>query len=168
MSDEISLVLHTGKVALELQPGQLHALKAKAGDRYRVVKAQGEEEQLLDNVIVKKLRNDLKLQFLDGTQVTLENYFVECRSSACDITLPGDPPSDGHAGPVLADGSSLLYAHGSQGALMQMAAGDAALAKAFAAGVAFPGGVGSELSYVPPPPVPPPATSSARRPSPTR
>ena len=34
--------------------------------------------------------DDLSLQYADGTQVTLENYYVECKAGDCDVTVPGN------------------------------------------------------------------------------
>ena len=64
-------VLHNGKVALPIKVGQANAFKAKAGEHYRVLKGKDGEEQLLDNVVVKHAGADLKLEYTDGTQVTL-------------------------------------------------------------------------------------------------
>ena len=89
------------------------------------------EEQLVDNVVAKHAGADLKLEYSDGTQVTLENYYVECKAGDCDVTVPGKT-GEGYkinaassGGAALGDGSTLVYAHGSPEALMGMAQGNA-------------------------------------------
>jgi len=145
-----TLVLHTGKDAQPLKPGQSHTFKAKAGERYRIVKRKGDDEQLLDNVIARRSGDDLHLSYHDGTQVTLENYYNECKALvACDLTLPAAddglyrPGSESAAGIALADGSSLVYAHGRPDELKAMGQGDTAIAKALA------GLSGKTITYIP-------------------
>ena len=131
------LVLHNGQTAQPLLAGQQNKFKAKAGERYRVLKRQGADEQLLDQVIAKRSGDDLRLSYADGTQVTLEGYYSECKAAtACDITLPGDeakaykPGAETASGPALADGSTLVYAHGVPDTLMTLAGADGALRSA--------------------------------------
>ena len=138
-----TFLFSTGKSTHVLKPGEVTRFKAKAGEHYRVLKRAGAEDKLPDNVLVKKSGEDLRLEFPDGTQLTLENYYTECRSGGCDVTVPGangaqitlgadagtpGAPSAGvTAGTALGDGSTLVYAYGSQEVLMSMARGDSAL-----------------------------------------
>ena len=149
LSQSSSIVLHNGKVALPIKAGQANAFKAKAGEHYRVLKGKDGEEQLLDNVVVKHAGADLKLEYTDGTQVTLENYYVECKAGDCDVTVPGKT-GEGYkinaassGGAALGDGSTLVYAHGSPEALMGMAQGNAAMQTALGSLK------GSDITYLP-------------------
>ena len=145
-----TLALHNCKTEQTLQAGQAHKFKVKAGERYRIVKRQGGDEQLLDNLVAKRSGDDLQLRYQDGTQVTLENYYVDCKAlAACDITLPGPdgglyrPGAESAAGAALADGSHLVYAYGAPDTLMTMAQGQPAMLSALA------GLPGAQISYIP-------------------
>ncbi|MDP2786708.1 MAG: Ig-like domain-containing protein, partial [Pseudomonadota bacterium] len=144
-----AIALNNGKTAQPLKPGQANTFKAKAGEHYRVVKGKAGEEQLLDNVIAKRIGDDLQLQYADGTQVTLENYYAECKAAACDITLPGQDAGgytlsgEAAAGATLGGGASLVYAHGGHDTLVAMAQGNAALHSTLA------GIEGVEITYIP-------------------
>ncbi|WP_350294863.1 Ig-like domain-containing protein, partial [Limnohabitans sp. Rim8] len=131
---QYEIVFHNGQSAQTLIPGKPNTFKAKAGEHYRILKRQGNKDQLLDNVIAKRIGDNLLLTYQDGTQVTLENYYIESKALVpCDVTLPG---SDGvlyrlgahnAAGAMLDDASYLVYAHGEPHVLMSMAQGNAAL-----------------------------------------
>ena len=139
MNTQDTLSLHTGRATLTLQPGQTHIVRARAGERYRVVKRKGETEQLVDNVIARRVGDDLQLSYLDGTQVTLQNYYEECKALvACEVALPASteesyrPGAETAQGATLSDGSQLVYAHGTPDALSRMAGEDTALRSAIA------------------------------------
>jgi hypothetical protein len=72
-----TLAVHNGTTSQPLQVGQTYKFKAKAGERYRIVKRDGDAEQLLDNFLVKRRGEDLLLSYHEGTEVTLENYYGE-------------------------------------------------------------------------------------------
>jgi hypothetical protein len=126
-------VLHTGKTALPIKAGQASTFKSKSGEHYRVLKGREGEEQLLDDVIAKRSGEDLILDYADGTQVVLENYYVECRAGDCDVIVPGKSgevykiDASSTAGVSLGDGSTMVYAHGSHDALMGLARGSTAM-----------------------------------------
>src|SRR5690606_37632642 len=90
------------------------------------------------------------LLYADGTRVVLEDFYVACATAnSCDLTLPG-PDGAGYvlggadaSGTALGDGSMLVYAHGSQEALMGMAQGSGTLHTTLA------GIGGSEITYAP-------------------
>jgi hypothetical protein len=145
-----TLALLNGKTAQPVTAGQSNAFKVKLGEHYRIVKVSDGAEQLFDNVIAKRVGDDLSLNYVEGTQVTLENYYVDCKASvACDVTLPSTDGvgytlrGDGAAGVTLSEGSSLVYAHGSKDALTSMAQGNDTLQAALA------GFHGNAISYVP-------------------
>ncbi|MHB1215670.1 MAG: beta strand repeat-containing protein, partial [Thiobacillus sp.] len=145
-----SLTLQTGKTTQPIKAGQPNAIKVQAGEHYHIVKGKKGEEQLLDDVIAKRSGNDLQLQYADGTQVTLENFYVECKSAAaCGITLPGQEAGgyaisgESPAGATLGDNATLVYAHGNHDVLMGMAQGNGALHTALA------GIPGTAITYVP-------------------
>ena len=159
--------LYNGKIALELQPGQFNVIKAKAGEHYRVVKGASAASPLLEDVIAKRAGKDLKLAFGDGTQVTLDNFYEECKAGGCEVTLPAQgageyrisadaqAPSRGllsglmgggavmSAGAALSDGSTLTYAFGNPESLMSMAQGQAGLQSILS------GLPGTSISYLP-------------------
>ena len=159
--------LYNGKIAIELQPGQFNVIKAKAGEHYRVVKGTNAASPLLEDVIAKRAGKDLKLAFGDGTQVTLDNFYEECKAGGCEVTLPAQgageylisagaqAPSRGllsglmgggdvmSAGAALGDGSTLTYAFGNPESLMSMAQGQAGLQSVLS------GLTGTSISYVP-------------------
>lgn len=130
---DYTLTLHDGTTAQPLKAGQPNVFKAQAGARYRILKRKAGEEQLLDDVIARRLGDDLRLDYADGTQVTVQGYFDTCKgASACDITLPGQDVDgyrlDGEGVIVtLGDGSVLIYTHGSREALIAMAQGGGTL-----------------------------------------
>ncbi len=147
---DTSLALLNGKTVQPLKAGQTHAFKAQGGEHYRIVRIKDATEQILDNVMAERAGDNLRLTYADGTQVTLENYYVECKAAmACDITLPSQDGTgyvlkgDGANGAALGDGNRLVYAHGSQDTMMGMAQGNTALHTALA------GLRGSEISYFP-------------------
>ena len=146
-----SLVLHNGQTAQPLQAGQAHKVKAKAGERYRVLERQAGGDVLHDNVIARRQGDDLRLRYADGTELTLEGYYSECKAAtACDIALSGGeggvhkPGAEAGSGPALADGTTLVYAHGAADALMTLAGGDAALQSA------LKGTTGEQVRWLPP------------------
>ena len=149
LSQSSSFVLHNGKAALPIKAGQTNVFKAKSGEHYRVLKGKEGEEQFVDNVVVKHAGADLKLEYTDGTQVTLENYYVECKAGDCDVTVPGKTvegykiSSGSTGGAALGDGSSLVYAHGSPEALMGMAQGNAPMQAALGSLK------GADITYLP-------------------
>ena len=158
-SGNVKLIFYSGKTATPISVGQVNSFKAKPGERYRVVKETQEGEQLLDNLLVKHIDNSLKLEYSDGTQVVLENYFIECKPSfwaiasragvECDVTVAGglggsyQITAHSAGGASLGDGSTLIYAHGSYDAMKVLAQDNAVLQKIFS------GYKISEITYVP-------------------
>ncbi|MDH4286847.1 MAG: Ig-like domain-containing protein, partial [Gallionella sp.] len=150
MASAQTLALQTGKTTQPIKAGQSNAIKVQAGEQYRIVKGKKGEEQLLDDVIAKRQGNDLLLQYADGTQVTLENFYVECKSAAiCGVTLPGQEAGgyvisgESATGVTLDDKATLVYAHGNHDVLMGMAQGNGALHTTLA------GLSGAEVTYIP-------------------
>ena len=148
--DSHTVTLNNGKTSQPLNAGRPNTVKAKAGENYRILqKAKTGEEQLLDNVIAKKTGDDLVLNYADGTQLTLESFYGECRAGGCDITLAGQDAvgyiinGETPAGVALGDGSTLAYAQGSHDTLMGMAQGNTALSSTLT------GLQGAEIAYIP-------------------
>jgi len=113
--------------SFSLKTGKPTVYKAQAGERYRVIPGEQSKEKTVKNVVARRSGDDLLLDYADGTQILIEGYFAVCRSDACSITLPSDD-SEGvtltENTPVLAalaDGSSLVYAHGEKDALLAIA-----------------------------------------------
>jgi hypothetical protein len=135
-----ALTLYDGKAAHAIKTGQANAFVAHAGDHYRVMRDVNGKQQLADDVIAKRTGNDLVLNYADGTQVSLQGYYLECNTTAsCEISLPAKDDatyavSDKADGLALGDGTTLVYAHGSQDALLGMVQGNAPLTTAIASG----------------------------------
>ncbi|MCE3261325.1 MAG: repeat protein [Pseudoduganella sp.] len=127
-----TLVLHNGKSAVALKAGQANVFKAAGGARYRILRYFEGAEQMLDNVLARRHGADLELQYADGTQVTLQDYYTAAASTdGCELRLPAQHGrvhklGDG-SGAALGDGSTLVYAHGAPDALLALAKGNGAL-----------------------------------------
>ena len=144
--------LSTRKADLALKAGQLNVIKASAGEAYRVLKrAEGStEDHLASDVVAQRSGSDLNLDYADGTRVTLQDYFNECKGDGgCAVTVAGDTP-EGHVlnagstqGASLADGSTVMYAHGSPDALASMVPSHGGLEQPLA------GLQGDALTYIP-------------------
>jgi hypothetical protein len=149
---KLVLSLHNGKTAQPLNPGQPNLVKAHAGEHYRVLRDVDGKPQLAGDVLAKRHGDDLQLDYADGTQVTLQDYYVQCKgAAACEATLPASNGgshvvSDDAGGVAAGDGSTLVYAWGSHDTLMGMVQDDAAL------GSALGGLHGGETSYAAPSP----------------
>lgn len=66
--------------------------RTKAREHYRITLGQPRTEQLLGTVVVKCGGDDPQLNYADGTQFTLDNYYAECRAGAFDLTLASSTP----------------------------------------------------------------------------
>ena len=103
-----NLVLNNGSTIVPLKAGQANVIKAKAGEHYRITSRKEGKDQLLDNVIVKRAGDDLQLQYADGTQLTLSNYYNEAKGDAgCDLSLPGQDGKGGGGAESRATGEGL-------------------------------------------------------------
>ena len=145
-----NLMLNNGSVAMPLKAGLENVIKAKSGEHYRITSRKYGTDQMLDNVIVKRVGDDLQLFYADGTQLLIRNYYIEAKGdAACDLTLPGQDgktykvSAEHTSGTDLGDGTTLIYAHGSHHALMNMALGNIVLHNTLASIN------GTELSYAP-------------------
>ncbi|MGY6030913.1 beta strand repeat-containing protein [Phytobacter sp. AG2a] len=120
--------LSTGKSRISLQAGQNNIHKAAPGETYRVLKRKGEndQEKLADDVVASRHGQDLQLDYADGTTLTLQDWYTQSDTS---VTLPADGTSTqvmtpgSTEGAALADGSHVIYAHGSPDALASMTSG---------------------------------------------
>ncbi|WP_395668900.1 Ig-like domain-containing protein, partial [Rhodoferax sp.] len=130
--DAYSLSLQTGKATQPVQVGQSSTIKAQAGEQYRLVKAAKAgvgQDDLLGDVVATRHGNTLHLSYGDGTELTLNDFYVACRNASCSITLPGQPSggfmltADGDLGAMLNDDTTLVYAHGNYEVLLQMTQG---------------------------------------------
>ena len=134
------VLLVNGHASAQVKAGQHNVFKARPGEHYRITAHQDAHEPVLDDVIAKKVGNHLQLDYAGGTQITLENYYLECKGiAACDVTLPSrhggdftlgadysidqgaDPSVVASKSIALGDGSSLVYAHGEHATLMGLA-----------------------------------------------
>ncbi|MCU6677360.1 cadherin repeat domain-containing protein, partial [Leclercia tamurae] len=120
--------LSNGKTRITLQAGQANIHKAAPGEAYRVLKRQGDKDQekLADDVVASRHGQDLQLDYADGTTLTLQDWYSQNDTS---VTLPADGTATqlmtpgSTEGAALADGSHVLYAHGSPDALASMTSG---------------------------------------------
>jgi hypothetical protein len=130
-----ALSLHNGKSALPLKQGQPNLVKAQAGEHYRVLRDADGQAQLAGDVLSKRHGDDLQLEYADGTQVVLQDYYVVCQgAAACEVTRPA---GDG-ASAVAADiGNTMAPEAGT------LAAPSAGLAQMGASGAAGATGSGS-------------------------
>ena len=146
--------LSTGKSRITLQAGQTNIHKAAPGESYRVLKRQGEndQEKLADDVVASRHGQDLQLDYADGTTLTLQGWYTESDTS---VTLPADGTSTqvmtpgSTEGAALADGSHVLYAHGSPDALASMTSGHPGLEHILSGLSEGPAGAGHPLTYLP-------------------
>ncbi len=108
---------------------RLHVIP-NLGTNYQVLTGDLNNKQLLDNVIAMRDGNDLLLIYSQGYEVLIENYFSTCANTppsdnkdTCSIQLPSDTSTphtiDTQAAPNT-NSPSIVYAHGSDEALMQI------------------------------------------------
>ncbi len=137
ITTKTTIAVHNGKATQALEAGEVYVIKVKPGEHYRIIQRSNNKEQLLDDVIAKRVGNDLVLTYADGTKFTLQGYFVECVDEGCSVTLPADDAAgyelkaDDVEGLALADGTAMVYAHGNSATLLSMAQGDSAMLNAF-------------------------------------
>jgi len=144
-----TIALSNGKSARTIRAGKPNTFKAHATEHYRIVKIEDGKEQLLDDVIAKRSGDNLVLQYADNTQVTLKNYYVECKTaSACEVTLPGKDAAGYKINAAATIGADAdvpvtVYVHGNHDVLLDMTKGDDALHKALA------GIKGADITFIP-------------------
>jgi hypothetical protein len=113
-------------ISQAINRGEINRVITKAGEHYRVLEKTVDKEQLLDNVLAKKVDQDLHLVYSDGTEVILEDYYTVCVDGACDVTLAGETASgyqistNDVTGIATSEESSLVYAHGHRDTLISM------------------------------------------------
>ena len=117
-SSEVLLIGDKGSTQL-LKTNELNKLTVKAGEKYRILKKTGEQEQLLDDVVAVNSNGNLELQYADGTRVSLEGFY---QTQGVTLELPAN--SGGTHTIASLDGmgqeGSLSYAHGDHSSLMGM------------------------------------------------
>ena len=108
---------------------RLHVIP-NLGTNYQVLTGDLNNKQLLDNVIAMRDGNDLLLIYSQGYEVLIENYFSTCANTppsdnkdTCSIQLPSDTSTPHTIDTQAASNTnspSIVYAHGSDEALMQI------------------------------------------------
>ena len=119
-----------------LKVGQKQIVKIAKGQHARV-------QELVDglpvdaaNVVATKHGSHLNLKFADGTELQVENFYIECAGNACSISVAGKDAgghtlvADAATDATAADASQLVYAHGEHTSLMAMASTDSSLSAA--------------------------------------
>ena len=116
-----------------LKTGEANLVKAKAGEKYRIVKKLGGKEEIVDDVVATKSDESLQLQYADGTHVTFEGFYQE-NSSSVELTAnEGGIHTIASMGEMSStDGNVLVYAHGNHDRLMGMTQGNEPLQVAVA------------------------------------
>lgn len=119
-----------------VQTGQKQIVKITKGQHLRIQEKIDGAVKDTTNVIATRTGKDLKLKYIDGTEITFENFYEACADNGCSVTLAGKE-AGGHVitgdtatGAFTQDGSQLIYAHGDQMSLMAMAGNDSALSHA--------------------------------------
>ncbi|MES9873391.1 MAG: hypothetical protein ABW146_09785, partial [Candidatus Sedimenticola sp. 6PFRAG7] len=147
--NETALV-NNGAMSKSLTSGKAQVINIAPGDHYRIVENQNGKLALKDNLVAKRVGDDLVVTYADGTKVIFEDYFVACADQSCSATFAADEaagydlPADA-TGAATGDGSSMVYAHGNSETLMGMAQGNSAMSSALTAGTLDAG----LLTYIP-------------------
>ncbi|MES9878282.1 MAG: Ig-like domain-containing protein, partial [Candidatus Sedimenticola sp. PURPLELP] len=147
--NETALV-NNGAMSKSLTSGKAQVINIAPGDHYRIVENQNGKLALKDNLVAKRVGDDLVVTYADGTEVIIEDYFVTCADQSCSATFAADEaagydlPADA-TGAATGDGSSMVYAHGNSETLMGMAQGNGAMQSALTAGTLDAG----LLTYIP-------------------
>lgn len=147
MSLPYETLLETGREDLIVKPDEVLRVVAQAGASYRVV--QGQERELVTDVVVVRDGANLILHFADGAKVVIEEYFTLCERGDCDVTLPKDgaPSSEamkqalasetkeghgeeGHSN--VEQNAQIVYVEGDPGRVMDILKGEPALSNALA------------------------------------
>ena len=104
-----------------VKTGEIVTIKTQAGEKYRIIKKQGAEEHTVDNVVATRSGDNLELQYVDGTHVTLTGFY---QAQEASLELPAN---DGGVHAVTqsdyvtsADNGNFVYAHGNRDTLMSM------------------------------------------------
>jgi len=141
----------SGKQVAELAPGEKLKLAAKQGQHYRVTRTPQTADVAnapdAQDVAASRHGQDLRLDYPDGTQVVLQDFYLECRKEQCGVELPGSAGSyrvtgDSPVGAGTSDGGQLVYAFGETTSLAVLTHGAEQ-----APGFTHQGGVST---YVPP------------------
>ena len=122
---------------LELIPGKPVIIKTQVGEEYSVVSGSGDALDLLNNVIVKRVGDDIVLLYPNNIEIVFEDFYLVClEPQGCSINLPA---AEGEVFTLtgvelatdLGDGSSLIYVYGNTTTLLAMAKDNDALQSLF-------------------------------------
>lgn len=147
MSLPYETLLETGREDLIVKPDEVLRIAAQAGASYRVV--QGQERELVTDVVAVRDGANLILHFADGAKVVIEEYFTLCERGDCDVTLPKEgAPSNEAMEQALASetkegrgeeghsngeqNAQIVYVEGDPGRVMDILKGEPALSNALA------------------------------------
>ena len=79
-----------GVGSLSLELGTATQIGMVAGVNWRLLRQDGDRQVLLENVVAKRIGDDLVLVDADGTTIVFSDFFVECEGDACSVTVAGD------------------------------------------------------------------------------
>ena len=122
---------------LELLPGKPVIIKTQVGEEYSVVTNSGDTSDLLNNVIVKRVGNDIVLLYPNNIEIVFTDFYLVClETEACSINLPAAEGgvftlTGAESATDLGDGSSLIYVYGNTNTLLAMAKDNDALQSLF-------------------------------------
>ena len=127
-----------GVGSLSLELGTATQIGMVAGVNWRLLRQDGDRQVLLENVVAKRIGDDLVLVDADGTTIVFSDFFVECEGDACSVTVAGDDAagyriSASDSGLPIGGEETLLYAHGDSELLMSMVCDNRAAQQLFAA-----------------------------------
>ncbi|MGB2517507.1 MAG: hypothetical protein ACPIA3_06585, partial [Pseudomonadales bacterium] len=103
---------------LELIPGKPVIIKTQVGEEYSVVTSSGDASDLLNNVIVKRVGDDIVLLYPNNIEIIFEDFYLVClEPQGCSINLPAAEGgvftlTGTESATDLGDGSSLIYVYG--------------------------------------------------------
>ena len=147
MSKQITIDNSAAPIAL--QAGQQQNITLSKGQHVKLQELIGGKTKDAANLVATRMGSDLRVKFVDGTEVVFANFYQLCEGNACSVTV-GDSElgsftigSDTPTGTQLADGSELVhYSFADAASLMDMATGEGAFIKTQAAEEAAAGGGG--------------------------
>lgn len=128
-------IIITGKdgITKVVNISDLMSIQAEIGDKFQVVQTVNGETNLLDNFMIIKNKDTLEISFASGEILSIENFYsynnVEMKFTVSDNSIYR-LSSQNSFDQELADGTSFVYAHGSEHILQSMSNGNESLQSA--------------------------------------
>ena len=131
VNSKIQVVI-TGKDGITkiVNISDLASIQAQSGDKFQVIQTVNGETTLIDNFMIVKNKETLELSFASGETLSIENFYsynnIEMEFTVSDNSIY-TLSSQSSLGQELSDGTSLVYAQGSQETLLVMSNGNESL-----------------------------------------